>query len=386
MPPVPSPSASVDRANTRGPKPQRRDEIQLPLSSATPGPLQTLSASAPKNGVSFDIRPAPKPDLAAIPAQDLQAQALANLRLNSRNSFLVVPRRGEAQGLKEPAVARSPLKPECEQKGESVTAPQAPQELLVPVTFIDEDIVDLDQPQEATSALGMEASAVPASRPHSALQQRVGNTFTIVPKRKPPNSVLEGYNGASGTQQQEKEGAEESRIKDKTSGSPGEPQMDCGTQLKKRYPTVHEIQVIGGYLSLERSCMSKTDSRRKKMKISFNETSLQTMFEYPSESSLVEEEEEEGEESVSEGEEDDDDKPYFLCIPRPTSILTPSVPTSGFSSYTPKHSVDFSKWQDQEFSEKPLLKEASPPGSQVMLTPADQTGLSDFSSEPALYF
>ncbi|XP_026514269.1 taperin [Terrapene carolina triunguis] len=411
VPPVPSPSVSLARDNTR-PKPERSEEIQPPQSSATPSPLQPLSASVLRDGGSFEIHPAPKPDLAAIPAHDLQAQALANLRLNSRNSFLFVPRRGGGQCLTEPAGALSPLKPVCEQQGEPITPPQAPPELSVPVTYIDDDIVELDagglpqemgpdaglkdseQPQEATSALGMEASAIPLYRPHpasSALQQRSGNTFTIVPKRKPPNSGVEVDSGASRARQSEEEDNEESRSKGKTLGSPGAPQLDLGPLLKKRYPTVNEIEVIGGYLSLERSCMSKMGCHRKKMKISFNETSLQTTFEYPSESSLVEEEEEEEEESASEVEEDEEDKPSSLFIPRPTCSMHANVPSSGFSSYTPKHSVEFSKWQEQEYEEPataagPLLKEANPPGNQVMLTPADQSGLSDFSSEPALYF
>ncbi|XP_043354604.1 taperin isoform X7 [Dermochelys coriacea] len=406
-PPVPSPSVSLARDNTR-PKPERSKEIQPSQSSATPSPLQPLSASVLRDGGSFEIRPAPKPDLATIPAHDFQAKALANLRLNSRNSFLFVPCRGRGQCLTESAGALSPLKPECEQQGEPITPPQAPQELLVPVTYIDDDIVELDagglpqemgpaaglkdseQPQEATSDLGMETSAIPLYIPHSAastFQQRGGNTFTIVPKRKPPSSGLEVDSGASKAQQSEEEDDEESRSKGKTLGSPGASQLDLGPLLKKRYPTVNEIEVIGGYLSLERSCMSKMGSHRKKMKISFNETSLQTTFEYPSESSLVEEEE-----SSSEVEDDEEDKPSSLFIPRPTCTMHANVPSSGFSSYTPKHSVEFSKWQEQEYEEQPataagpLLKEANPTGNQVMLTPADQSGLSDFSSEPALYF
>ncbi|XP_053863344.1 taperin [Malaclemys terrapin pileata] len=407
VPPVPSPSVSLARDNTR-PKPERSEEIQPPQSSATPSPLQPLSASFLRDGGSFEIHPAPKPDLAAIPAHDFQAQALANLRLNSRNSFLFVPRRGGGQCLTEPAGALSPLKPECEQQGEPITPPQAPQELSVPVTYIDDDIVELnagglsqemgpdaglkesEQPQEATSALGMEASAIPLYRPHpaaSALQQRSSNTFTIVPKRKPPNSGVEVDSGASRAWQSEEDDNEENRSKGKTLGSPDAPQLDLGPLGKKRYPTVNEIEVIGGYLSLERSCMSKMGCHRKKMKISFNETSLQTTFEYPSESSLVEEEEEEEEESASEVEDEEEDKPSSLFIPRPTCTMHANVPSSGFSSYTPKHSVEFSKWQEQPATAAgPLLKEANPPGNQVMLTPADQSGLSDFSSEPALYF
>lgn len=62
------------------------------------------------------------------------------------------------------------------------------------------------------------------------------------------------------------------------------------------------------------------------MKISFNETSLQTMFEYPSESSLAEEDEEEEEGHISEAEED---KACTFHIPRPNSTLHPPTPNSG---------------------------------------------------------
>lgn len=61
------------------------------------------------------------------------------------------------------------------------------------------------------------------------------------------------------------------------------------------------------------------------MKISFNETSLQTMFEYPSESSLAEEDEEE-EGHVSETEEE---KSRTFYVPRANSTLHPSTPNSG---------------------------------------------------------
>lgn len=63
------------------------------------------------------------------------------------------------------------------------------------------------------------------------------------------------------------------------------------------------------------------------MKISFNETSLQTMFEYPSESSLAEEDEEE-EGHASETEEE---KPRTFYIPRPNGTLHPSTANSGES-------------------------------------------------------
>ncbi|CAN8198110.1 unnamed protein product [Coccothraustes coccothraustes] len=416
-PPVPSASPSHARANARRPKPEEPEVAVSPLPSASPAPSATgavrpLSASAPRAGGSFEIHPAPKPDLAAIPAHDLQAQALAKLRLNSRNSFVFVPRR-EGSPARPPAqIARpGPPPPPSEEKAppepprasapeqeEPITSPPAPLDPLVPVTYID-DIVEpdsgagraartgslADQPGGAGPDLEMEFSSVPLYRPHSAPQQRGGSTFTVVPKRKPVAPGLQALADASGRpQREEEEEEEESKGRGKAVENADGPQV--GISHKKRYPTVNEIEVIGGYLSLERSCMSKTGSRRKKMKISFNETSLQTMFEYPSESSLAEEDEEE-EGHASETEE----KSRTFYIPRPNSTLHPSTPNSAdLSSYTPKHSVKFSEWQEQKYegpaAEGSLPKEADSQGNQVMLTPAEKGGLSDFSSEPALYF
>ncbi|NXN68378.1 TPRN protein, partial [Himantopus himantopus] len=400
------------------------------LAPSATGSTQPLSASAPRAGGSFEIHPAPKPDLAAIPAHDLQAQALAKLRLNSRNSFLFVPRREGGPALPPAQSARpGPPPPSSEEKApkepprasapeqeEPVASPPAPLDPLVPVTYID-DIVEpdsgelspragsaartgslADQPGGAGPDREMEFASVPFYRPHSVPHQRGGSTFTVVPKSKPIASGLQTLTDASGRPQREEEEEEESKGKGKAVENADGPQ--AAVSHKKRYPTVNEIEVIGGYLSLERSCMSKTGSRRKKMKISFNETSLQTMFEYPSESSLAEEEEEEEEGHASETEED---KPCTFYIPHPNSTLHPNTPNSvrnihvsfvlptDLSSYTPKHSVKFSEWQEQKYEEMPapegpLPKEADSHGSQVMLTPAEKGGLSDFSSEPALYF
>ncbi|KAM6337167.1 LOW QUALITY PROTEIN: taperin [Alca torda] len=416
VPSAPPASASHARANARRPKPEEAEVATSPPPSASLAPSATgstpLSASAPRAGGSFEIHPAPKPDLAAI-RHDLQAQALAKLRLNSRNSFLFVPRREGGPALPpaqstrpEPPPSldekapKEPLRASAPEQEEAVASPPAPLDPVVPVTYID-DIVEpesgelspraglaartgslADQPGGAGPDLEMEFSSVPLYRPHCP-HQRGGSTFTVVPKSKPVASGLQTLTDASGRPQREEE-REES--KGKAVENADVPQA---VSHKKRYPTVNEIEVIGGYLSLERSCMSKTGSRRKKMKISFNETSLQTMFEYPSESSLAEEEEEEEEGHASETEED---KSCTFYIPRPNSTLHPNTPNSAdLSSYTPKHSVKFSEWQEQKYEEMPategpLPKEADSHGSQVMLTPAEKGGLSDFSSEPALYF
>nr|DBA20573.1 TPA: hypothetical protein GDO54_017335 [Pyxicephalus adspersus] len=95
-----------------------------------------------------------------------------------------------------------------------------------------------------------------------AMQRRKGNTITVNPRKAP---VCE--NGVAATE---------------TKTQTAKP--DSG---KKRYPTVDEIKVIGGYLALSRSCLAKNIRDKKKMNISFPEAELERTFEYPSESSLL---------------------------------------------------------------------------------------------------
>uniref|UniRef100_A0A8D2DI86 Taperin n=1 Tax=Sciurus vulgaris TaxID=55149 RepID=A0A8D2DI86_SCIVU len=443
--------------------------------SATSTPSQRLRVSAATSANdSFEIRPAPKPDMKTIPLGDLQARALASLRVNSRNSFLFIPRRkagipltpGEqlvglpkretgwasqssaplaqpvSGGDGVPALPRSPSRVEVKCAAEEgscprpattltdramrwqrpsspppclpATAEAEPAERLgipscakdcgehskpgLPITFIDEVDSEEEAPQEAKlPCSGVEVPLqyhLHRARPEhsSEVQHRGSNTFTVVPKRKTgalQAPCLDPANGESQPQQAEEEEA----------GNLSGPCAALGTTLKKRYPTVHEIEVIGGYLALQKSCLSKAGSSRKKMKISFNDKSLQTTFEYPSESSLVQEEkveaEEEEEEEGEEGEEEEErlgsEKPFALFLPRATFVSSvgpesPRLPdgSSGLSSYTPKHSMAFSKWQEQTLVQAP--REAEPPPKEVMLTPASQNDLSDFRSEPALYF
>lgn len=267
----------------------------------------------------------------------------------------------------------------------------------LPVTFIDEVDSEDEVPQEAKLPCSG-ASAPPQYHPHPSgpghlaeLQHRTGNTFTVVPKRKP---VALQANGEARPREAEEEGP----------GGLSEPPAALGPSLKKRYPTVHEIEVIGGYLALQKSCLTKAGSSRKKMKISFNDKSLQTTFEYPAEGSLQEEEAEaEEREAEAEDEEDEDEeegpgpgpggaaeKPFVLFLPRASLVSSagpesPRLPAgrSGLSHYTPKHSVAFSKWQEPAAAAASVVE---PPGPEVMLTPASPSDFSDFRSEPALYF
>ncbi|XP_075042720.1 phostensin [Mixophyes fleayi] len=97
---------------------------------------------------------------------------------------------------------------------------------------------------------------------NQALQRRKGNTITVNPRK-----VAVCENGFVATE---------------TKSSTPKPESG-----KKRYPTVDEIKVIGGYLALSRSCMAKHTRDKKKLNISFPEAELERTFEYPSESSLL---------------------------------------------------------------------------------------------------
>ncbi|XP_036983686.2 taperin [Artibeus jamaicensis] len=421
--------------------------------SATPSQRQWVSSATSAND-SFEIRPAPKPDMDTIPAGDLQALALASLRVNSRNSFVFIPKRKAfgtsvrgrqcarppetevvwasqdsqsgaqvvAGADNAPASGRGPSGVQegtCPRPATALvdravrwprpSSPPPPPSLPaateaepsqgfgvpglakiggeparpgLPVTFIDEVDSEDEIPQEAK--LTCSAAAVPPQYQPPELLQRGGNTFTVVPKRKP--GVLQANGGPRPHE------AEEVEV-----GGLSEPPTVPGAALKKRYPTVHEIEVIGGYLALQKSCLTKAGSSRKKMKISFNDKSLHTTFEYPSESSLVQEAEgEEEEEEQEEAEEGANvngavEKPFALFVPRAkfVSSVAPESPrlpdgSSGLSSYTPKHSTAFSNWQEQALAQAPA--EAEPSQKEVMLTPASHDDLSDFRSEPALYF
>ncbi|XP_040860566.1 taperin [Ochotona curzoniae] len=430
--PAPPASPGTPSATATAPSP----------ASATPSQRQWVASATSAND-SFEILPAPAPDWNAVPPGDLQARALASLRANSRNSFVFVPKRKapaaappqeppraerpqrevgcaspghRESGAQQAALGRIPSAPEEEEEEEGggprpgVTLtdgggdgrsgrwprPSSPpaavvaepaeghlapgpakngQESGLPVTFIDDvDSEEDEEPQDTR----LPCPGLP--RPSAELRHRGTNTFVVVPKRKP------------GVQQEPTPG------EPRPFGPDGARQDEAGGLLKKRYPTVHEIEVIGGYLALQKSCLTKAGSSRKKMKISFNDQSLQTTFEYPSESSLAQDEEEEDEEEREDEEEDDEagsgleEKPFALFLPRATlvSSVVPESPRlpdggSGLSSYTPKHCVAFSKWQEQML-EPVAVREAEPPPQEVTLTPASPDDLSDFRSEPALYF
>ncbi|NWH67902.1 PPR18 protein, partial [Geococcyx californianus] len=92
----------------------------------------------------------------------------------------------------------------------------------------------------------------PAPPPcHPALQRRSGNTITVRPQR------------AAGVTANGPQGGAPPAV-------PTAPAVPAASAVppappKKRYPTAEEIQVIGGYLALPRSCLAKNDPHRKKV-------------------------------------------------------------------------------------------------------------------------
>ncbi|KAJ7317248.1 hypothetical protein JRQ81_003410 [Phrynocephalus forsythii] len=225
---------------------------------------------------SFEFRPAAPPALGA--EEDAQGKALASLRLHSRNSFVVVPRRSSAspppppepkQEASFPAAAAVAAAPAAKQPPATTSCSTPSREQLVPDVLAEEP-----HEAEAMRRGGSGGSAkedvrmgglARASSPHPAVQRRSGNTITINPRKAPAAPVTAIENGFE-------------------SDTP-----PATAPVKKRYPTAEEIQVIGGYLSLQRSCLAKNDPHRKKLKISFSENQLERTFQYPSEDSLLEE-------------------------------------------------------------------------------------------------
>uniref|UniRef100_A0A1A8FJY6 Taperin n=1 Tax=Nothobranchius korthausae TaxID=1143690 RepID=A0A1A8FJY6_9TELE len=408
--------------------------------------LLPVSSKVLHSSPEFEIRPCEKPDLNQIPDGDTQARALANLRLQSRNSFTVVPKRRP----QSPSPSSNPAPPDrvkssLSHRAAGVPSTGSPTSRFPKTTKRkDEKVVEKKEPEPPSavatspappptseplsptpaSAPAPSSTPVLASPPPSPLsspisqasfapspppaapdgptvdqlpitniddievepservpvpspvaQRKKGNTFTVVPKRstEPQKSSPE---------------PEASSETPPASASPQPaPFARLGTQLKKRYPAVEEIEVIGGYMSLAKSCLSKTSSEGKQLKISFNESSLHSTYEYPSESTVWD--------SEDEDEEDTrdvklmDDQPSMvgrIHIPRPG--LTHTDHGNDLSSYVPKHSVDFSAWQENKHDSGDRQEDGGSPQitEEVMLTPVDSSSLSDYSSEPALYF
>ncbi|KAG8010870.1 Taperin, partial [Nibea albiflora] len=477
-----TPRDEPDRVQTKPARERDWEGAEVPPKSKVPCSPETLRARAEppsspivfkvaRSSPDFEIRPSPKPDLTRIPDGDSQARALANLRLQSKNSFMVIPKRrpvaSAATGsptpsspvksppshrlaevstpgvptshtptptpppskrneekLQEEKEVKTPTRPSKPEPSPSVAtspptsesfqspAPSSPPALSSPPSSpavpsspsFSRVPTDSPAPSPVPSTPSPAPDQPPADHlpvtniddfevqppqrvpvPSPMVHRKKGNTFTVVPKRR-------------GVEPEAQPSSPEPHQDGQSEAPPGStppqaPYAQLGSLLKKRYPAVEEIEVIGGYLSLAKSCLSKTGSTGKKLKISFNESSLKSTYEYPSESSAWDSGEEDEEESRDE--KVADEQPSMvgrIHIPRPSFTTSPTHTTNSndLSSYVPKHSVDFSAWQEHKHDDSVYQEDTTSQKTQmteeVMLTPADSSSLSDYSSEPALYF
>ncbi|KAK1330003.1 hypothetical protein QTO34_010187 [Cnephaeus nilssonii] len=286
--------------------------------------------------------PAPKPDMDTVPAGDLQARALARLRVNSRSSFVLVPKRKATgplppgrqperlpegggggcrapgarsveprwrPGLTVPLSERSPRPAPAPVdravRGQRPSWPPHPSRLPpkrslprasgfrfgqewrgackagLPVTFIGEVDSEAEVPRGAKLP-GSGARVPPQYLPSERLHQG-GHTFPVVPQRKA------GVLPAGGEPGPEAEEVEVDRLPEPPAVLGTPPGRDGGDG---RLPGPAEVLPHQGWL-LE-----------KEEKI-FNDKSLHSRFEYPPGSSLVREAQAEaqGEEAEAQGEE-----------------------------------------------------------------------------------
>lgn len=355
-----SPRDEPDKGSTKLTKEKEWESTDVFTKPKVPCSPETLraraeSSSSPvfyKVSGDYEIRPSPKPDLTEIPDGDVQARALANLRLQSKNSFTVIPKRQlsaspvggsptpsspvkvfsshksaevpssgvptprnavsspnvlkrlEEKKVKTPArpsepkpspslstsssssrtsesLPPSPLtQPSTPPPSETVLLPPAvshtassPVPTLTPSSALKSPAPALSPPvTEQPPAdhlpvtniddIEVEPSQndnVPAPSP--VVSRRKGNTFTVNPKRRPEAT------GQSDSPEPQQDGPNKAPA---GSTPPQAPYSQLGTLIKKRYPAVDEIEVIGGYLSLEKSCLCKTGSTGKKVRALFS--------------------------------------------------------------------------------------------------------------------
>ncbi|XP_041738847.2 uncharacterized protein LOC121571452 [Coregonus clupeaformis] len=107
-------------------------------------------------------------------------------------------------------------------------------------------------------------------------QVKRGTTITITPRKPVGGAAVESVSVSSGP----------------PAKMSAQAQMPVLTEVvergKKRYPTTEEIEVIGGYQNLDKSCLVKTPKGTPKgVKVCFDETQLEQVCEYPSETSML---------------------------------------------------------------------------------------------------
>ncbi|GAA6235540.1 uncharacterized protein LOC108890303 [Lates japonicus] len=123
-------------------------------------------------------------------------------------------------------------------------------------------------------------------RSASGGQVKRGATITITPKRHAAGGGGGGA-GGGGTTGSTTGSTSAGSSPAKTPSQQAQVPPTVAEPTKKKYPTVEEIEVIGGYQNLERSCLVKNRGTPKKVKVCFDEDKLEQVCEYPSETSML---------------------------------------------------------------------------------------------------
>ncbi|XP_029976322.1 uncharacterized protein ppp1r18 isoform X2 [Salarias fasciatus] len=105
-----------------------------------------------------------------------------------------------------------------------------------------------------------------------------GATVTITPKKP---AAAGGVTGSSARS------AAAGTNSAKTSSQQTQTTPAATESGKKKYPTAEEIEVIGGYQNLEKSCLVKKGGTPKRGKVCFDEDQLEQVCEYPSETFML---------------------------------------------------------------------------------------------------
>nr|XP_032835418.1 taperin [Petromyzon marinus] len=434
-----------------------------------PGP-PSPTARGPRvlSGPNFEIRPAVRPDPAAVASGDRQARALASLRADSGYSITVIPkprrvaeRAADVRGGREPMPDAKPASapPAAAPAPESPPPPPPPLSPRPPVvsspTFVRRPAaaaippLPYQAPPSPPSARGAAPSPVPPASPPSARSPGPcpasaaedatqdaplpeSNIDEVIVRLQDGPGVLGkrggGGGGSSGGATITKGLGNSYRItpapRKPAVPDAGRAEVDAGTPagalenthtplgllVKKRFPPADEIEVIGGYQRLGKSCLLSS-ARNKKMKISFNES--EAMFEYPSESSLLEgldsdddggggggggsssdegggDDEEEEEEEGGGGGRGRPRKAATFALPRPE--LQSSMPSqhyaSGLGSYTPKgNAAGLDVWKQQEQQQQQLRWLGDLASNSNQVVPGEESGPHGFSlPDDALMF
>ncbi|KAK5854960.1 hypothetical protein PBY51_005107 [Eleginops maclovinus] len=109
-------------------------------------------------------------------------------------------------------------------------------------------------------------------RSASGGQVRRGATITITPKKPVEGKGVTGPTTAAGSNSPAQQAESPSTVTE---------------PAKKKFPTVDEIEVIGGYQNLDKSCLVKYRGTPKRGNVCFAEDQLEQVCEYPSETSML---------------------------------------------------------------------------------------------------